>query len=92
MLHAFPAQQHPSLQVDAHLRLEGHAPGNIFAAGDVTNLPGIKLGYQASKQARVVVANLRALIRHRGQPDPALRLPKVCVAVNMCSAAPCLPA
>ena len=80
------------MQVDGNLRLEGHAPGNIFAAGDVTNLPGIKLGYQASKQARVVVANLRALIRHRGQPNPAFRLPKVCKAPNMASAAACLPA
>ena len=62
-----------TLQVDANLRLEGHTPGNIFAAGDVTNLPGIKLGHQTTKQAQVVTANIRALMRHGSSPDAAFR-------------------
>ena len=31
-----------ALQVDRHLRLDGHSPGNIFAAGDCTNLPEVR--------------------------------------------------
>lgn len=47
--------------VDAHLRMAGSS--RIFVAGDITALPEPKLGIWAGRQAAVVIANLRALMR-----------------------------
>jgi NADH dehydrogenase FAD-containing subunit len=47
------------LKVDANLRLEGKS--NIFVVGDITNTKEIKQGFLASKQAAVVVKNIKKL-------------------------------
>ncbi|KAJ0789261.1 putative NADH:ubiquinone reductase (non-electrogenic) [Helianthus annuus] len=48
------------LMVDEHLRVKGFA--NIFAIGDVTDVPELKQGYLAQKHALVVANNLKLLI------------------------------
>ncbi|KAI9074423.1 hypothetical protein K1719_043617 [Acacia pycnantha] len=50
---------HGRITVDEHLRVKGRK--NIFAIGDITNIPEIKQGFLAQKQAEVVVNNLRLL-------------------------------
>ncbi|KAI7751482.1 hypothetical protein M8C21_022556 [Ambrosia artemisiifolia] len=49
------------LMVDKNLRVKGFA--NIFAIGDVTDVPELKQGYLAQKHALVVANNLKLLIR-----------------------------
>ncbi|KAJ0577089.1 putative NADH:ubiquinone reductase (non-electrogenic) [Helianthus annuus] len=51
---------HGRLMVDEHLRVKGFA--NIFAIGDVTDVPELKQGYLAQKHALVVANNLKLLI------------------------------
>ncbi|KAK1431395.1 hypothetical protein QVD17_07853 [Tagetes erecta] len=48
------------LMVDANLRVKGFA--NIFAIGDVTDVPELKQGYLAHRHALVVANNLKLLI------------------------------
>ncbi len=48
--------------VTPSLSLPGHP--NIFAAGDITALPELKLGIWAGKHAKTVIANLRALLQN----------------------------
>ncbi|KAI3783650.1 hypothetical protein L1987_42736 [Smallanthus sonchifolius] len=48
------------LMVDANLRVKGF--GNIFAIGDVTDVPELKQGYLAHRHALVVANNLKLLI------------------------------
>jgi NADH dehydrogenase FAD-containing subunit len=55
------------LRVDRHLRVHGRE--NVFGAGDVNDVPEIKLAATGKLQARVVAANILALRR-----DPAARL------------------
>ncbi len=58
-----------ALAVDAGLRLVGHE--NIFAGGDVTNVPEEKTAQNAQRHARVIVRNIH---RHlRGQPAVVYR-------------------
>lgn len=56
------------LMVDSKLRVEGHS--NIFAIGDITNIPEIKQGYLAHKHALLTAKNLRLLMS--GQSEKRL--------------------
>uniref|UniRef100_A0A7N0TLU3 FAD/NAD(P)-binding domain-containing protein n=1 Tax=Kalanchoe fedtschenkoi TaxID=63787 RepID=A0A7N0TLU3_KALFE len=49
------------LAVDKHLRVTGHS--NIFALGDITDIPEIKQGYLAKQHAAVAAKNLKKLIK-----------------------------
>ncbi|PKA49473.1 NADH dehydrogenase C1, chloroplastic/mitochondrial [Apostasia shenzhenica] len=53
------------LMVDENLRVKGHK--NIFAIGDITDVPEIKQGFLAQKHASVVAKNLKLLIK--GAPE-----------------------
>ncbi|KAK7257588.1 hypothetical protein RIF29_31659 [Crotalaria pallida] len=48
------------IKVDEHLRVKGRT--NIFAIGDITDIPEIKQGFLATKQAEVVAKNLKVII------------------------------
>ncbi|KAK8515698.1 hypothetical protein V6N13_139333 [Hibiscus sabdariffa] len=48
------------LMVDEHLRVKGRS--NIFAIGDITDIPELKQGYIAHKHALVVCKNLNLLM------------------------------
>ncbi|KAK8479625.1 hypothetical protein V6N13_030942 [Hibiscus sabdariffa] len=48
------------LMVDEHLRVKGRS--NIFAIGDITDIPELKQGYLAHKHALVVAKNLKLLM------------------------------
>ncbi|MBA0577085.1 hypothetical protein Goshw_019624 [Gossypium schwendimanii] len=48
------------LMVDEHLRVNGRA--NIFAIGDITDIPELKQGFLAQKHAMVVAKNLKLLM------------------------------
>ncbi|OMP03813.1 FAD-dependent pyridine nucleotide-disulfide oxidoreductase [Corchorus olitorius] len=48
------------LMVDEYLRVKGHK--NIFAIGDITDVPELKQGYLAHKHALVVAKNLKVLM------------------------------
>ncbi|XP_061343019.1 uncharacterized protein LOC133289084 isoform X2 [Gastrolobium bilobum] len=54
---------HGRIVVDEKLRVKGR--GNIFAVGDITDIPEIKQGFLAQKQAEVVAKNLRVIIEGR---------------------------
>ncbi|KAG0470438.1 hypothetical protein HPP92_016526 [Vanilla planifolia] len=49
------------LTVDENLRVKGH--DNIFAIGDITDVPELKQGFLAQKHASVVAKNLTLLIK-----------------------------
>ncbi|KAL5763678.1 hypothetical protein ACOSQ2_016272 [Xanthoceras sorbifolium] len=49
-----------SLMVDENLRVKGRR--NIFAIGDITNIPEIKQGYLAQKHALVAAKNLKIVM------------------------------
>lgn len=51
---------HGRLMVDKNLRVKDHS--NIFAIGDITDIPEIKQGYPAQKHAEVVATNLKLLM------------------------------
>ncbi|KAK6156234.1 hypothetical protein DH2020_010482 [Rehmannia glutinosa] len=59
---------HGRLMVDANLRVRGH--NNIFAIGDITDIPEIKQGYLAQAHALVAAKNLKLLIK--GENDSKL--------------------
>lgn len=48
------------ITVDKHLMVTGHT--NIFALGDITDIPEIKQGYLAKQHAEVAAKNLKHLI------------------------------
>ncbi|XVF19640.1 hypothetical protein REPUB_Repub11eG0128100 [Reevesia pubescens] len=48
------------LMVDEYLRVKGRS--NIFAIGDITDIPEVKQGYLAHKHALVVAKNLKLLM------------------------------
>ncbi|KAK8954489.1 hypothetical protein KSP39_PZI001675 [Platanthera zijinensis] len=48
------------LMVDEKLRVKGHS--NIFAIGDITDVPEVKQGFLAQKHVSVVAKNLKLLI------------------------------
>ncbi|XP_058109057.1 uncharacterized protein LOC131252415 [Magnolia sinica] len=48
------------LMVDEYLRVTGH--DNVFAIGDITNIPEIKQGFCAQRHAMVVTKNIKLLI------------------------------
>jgi len=50
-------------KVDRYLRLTGSE--NIFALGDINNVPGIKLGAFAARQAKLTAKNISALLEGR---------------------------
>ncbi|KAK6933575.1 FAD/NAD(P)-binding domain [Dillenia turbinata] len=52
---------HGRLEVEKNLRVKGHK--NIFAIGDITNIPEIKQGYFAQKHAIVTAKNLKLLMK-----------------------------
>lgn len=64
------------LKVDDHLRIGGLK--NVFAVGDITDVPEAKQGHLAQRQAMVVSRNLRLLVKgacrdeklHRYKPCP----------------------
>nr|CAD1818020.1 unnamed protein product [Ananas comosus var. bracteatus] len=47
------------LMVDEHLRVRGHS--NIFAVGDITDIPELKQGFLAQRHAMVAAKNLKLL-------------------------------
>ncbi|XP_042413528.1 ferroptosis suppressor protein 1-like [Zingiber officinale] len=49
------------LMVDEYLRVKGQR--NIFAVGDITDVPEIKQGYLAQRHAEVVANNLKLLMK-----------------------------
>jgi apoptosis-inducing factor 2 len=72
-------QANGQLAVDPQLRVRGQQ--TVFAVGDVTAVPEMKMGRLAQKHAEVVAANIRTLIEGRGElvayePEPdAIVLP-----------------
>ncbi|CAD6258133.1 unnamed protein product [Miscanthus lutarioriparius] len=64
------------IRVDDHLRVGGLR--NVFAVGDITDVPEAKQGHLAQRQAMVVSRNLRLLVKgatreeklHRYKPSP----------------------
>ncbi|KAK7404868.1 hypothetical protein VNO78_05889 [Psophocarpus tetragonolobus] len=48
------------IKVDEHLRVKGRS--NIYAIGDITDIPEIKQGFLAAQQAEVVAKNLKVII------------------------------
>ncbi|CAN6362323.1 unnamed protein product [Urochloa humidicola] len=64
------------LKVDDHLRVGGRK--NVFAVGDITDVPEAKQGHLAQRQAMVVSRNLRLMVKgecrdeklHRYKPCP----------------------
>ncbi|KAH0465083.1 hypothetical protein IEQ34_005186 [Dendrobium chrysotoxum] len=56
------------LMVDANLRVKGS--DNIFAIGDITDVPEVKQGFLAEKHAAVAAKNLQLLIK--GAPENKL--------------------
>jgi apoptosis-inducing factor 2 len=65
LLAAFPGALNGAGQakVDRYLRLAGSA--NVFALGDINNVPGIKLGAFAARQAKLTAKNMSALLENR---------------------------
>ncbi|XP_059307783.1 uncharacterized protein LOC132059244 [Lycium ferocissimum] len=49
------------LMVDSNLRIKGH--NNIFATGDITDIPELKQGYLAQEHAKVAAKNITLLIK-----------------------------
>ncbi|KAK7342052.1 hypothetical protein VNO80_24994 [Phaseolus coccineus] len=49
------------IKVDEKLKVNGR--GNIFAVGDITNIPEVKQGFLAQQQAEVVVNNLKVIMQ-----------------------------
>jgi NADH dehydrogenase FAD-containing subunit len=60
------------LTVDANLRVKGHK--NIFAIGDITDVPELKQGYLAEAHAGVVAKNIKLLMT--GGAESKLRVYK----------------
>ncbi|GER56200.1 FAD/NAD(P)-binding oxidoreductase family protein, partial [Striga asiatica] len=56
---------HGRLMVDANLRVKGHT--NIFAIGDITNIPELKQGYSAHAHASIAAKNLKLLMREESK-------------------------
>ncbi|EPS72697.1 hypothetical protein M569_02057, partial [Genlisea aurea] len=56
---------HGRLEVDSNLRVKGHS--NIFAIGDITDIPEIKQGYLGKAHADVVAKNLKLLVKGQGK-------------------------
>ncbi|KAL6500075.1 hypothetical protein OROGR_027985 [Orobanche gracilis] len=63
---------HGRLMVDAKLRVIGHH--NIFAIGDITNIPvgELKQGYLAQAHASVAAKNLKLLIKNGSESEKKL--------------------
>uniref|UniRef100_A0A5B7BY69 FAD/NAD(P)-binding domain-containing protein n=1 Tax=Davidia involucrata TaxID=16924 RepID=A0A5B7BY69_DAVIN len=64
---------HGRLMVDANLRIKGHK--NVFAIGDITDIPEIKQGYLAQRHALVVAKNLKLLMMGRKESRMASYTP-----------------
>ncbi|KAG1364466.1 apoptosis-inducing factor 2 [Cocos nucifera] len=67
------------LLVDENLQVRGHK--NIFAIGDITDVPEIKQGFLAQKHAMVVVKNLKQLIKGAGKNKLATYKPSSAIAI-----------
>ncbi|KAL9244166.1 hypothetical protein vseg_017970 [Gypsophila vaccaria] len=50
-----------TLRVDEHFRVIGH--NNIFAIGDITNVPELKQGFLAMKHAELTAKNIKHLVK-----------------------------
>nr|ULF48234.1 putative AIF [Gastrodia elata] len=69
------------LMVDSNLRVKGR--DNIFAIGDITDVPELKLGFLAEKHALVVAKNLQLLMK--GAPEKKLAIYKASPPIAMVS-------
>ncbi|KAK8967622.1 hypothetical protein KSP40_PGU021872 [Platanthera guangdongensis] len=69
------------LIVDENLRVKGY--NNIFAIGDITNVPELKLGFLAEKHAGVVAKNLKLSIN--GAPEKKFAVYKASPPIAMVS-------
>ncbi|KAK4359888.1 hypothetical protein RND71_022117 [Anisodus tanguticus] len=49
------------IMVDSNLRIKGHS--NIFAIGDITDVPELKQGYLAQEHTKVAAKNITSLIK-----------------------------
>ncbi|GFP95663.1 apoptosis-inducing factor homolog b [Phtheirospermum japonicum] len=58
---------HGRLMVDEKLRVKGH--DNIFAIGDITNIPELKLGYLAHAHAALAAKNLKLLMKGESESN-----------------------
>ncbi|KAL0303658.1 UNVERIFIED_CONTAM: Ferroptosis suppressor protein 1 [Sesamum radiatum] len=67
------------LKVDATLRVKGH--GNIFAIGDITDVPELKQGYLAQAHAMLTAKNLKKLIRGQNSKKLSTYKPASDVAI-----------
>nr|XP_010927066.1 apoptosis-inducing factor homolog B [Elaeis guineensis] len=67
------------VMVDENLRVRGHK--NIFAIGDITDVPEIKQGFLAQKHAMVVVKNLKQLIKGAGDNKLVTYKPSSAMAI-----------
>jgi apoptosis-inducing factor 2 len=64
------------LAVDEHLRVGGRR--NVFAVGDITDVPEAKQGHLAQRHAMVVSRNLKLLVRGGEVKDEKLHRYKPC--------------
>ncbi|KAK8954490.1 hypothetical protein KSP39_PZI001674 [Platanthera zijinensis] len=69
------------LIVDENLRVKGHT--NIFAIGDITDVPELKLGFLAEKHAGVVAKNVKLSIK--GAPEKKFAVYKASPPIAMVS-------
>ncbi|KAH7541803.1 hypothetical protein FEM48_Zijuj02G0006300 [Ziziphus jujuba var. spinosa] len=67
------------LMVDENLRVKGR--NNIFAIGDITDVPEIKQGYLAQKHALVAAKNLKLLMEGGKESKPGIYKPRSVKAI-----------
>ncbi|XP_020101091.1 apoptosis-inducing factor 2-like [Ananas comosus] len=71
--------QNRRLMVDENLRVKGRK--NIFAIGDITDVPELKQGYLAQAHATLVAKNLKALIKGGKESNLAVYKPGSAIAI-----------
>ncbi|XP_057978898.1 uncharacterized protein LOC131165277 [Malania oleifera] len=67
------------LMVDEHLRVKGC--NNVFAIGDITDIPELKQGYLAESHAAVAARNLKLLVSGGGESKMANYRPGSAIAI-----------
>ncbi|OWM64077.1 apoptosis-inducing factor 2-like [Punica granatum] len=67
------------LMVDENMRVKGHK--NVFAIGDITDVPELKQGYLAHAHAEVTVKNLKVLMSGGKGPKLATHKPGSAMAL-----------
>jgi NADH dehydrogenase FAD-containing subunit len=68
-----------SLMVDANMRVKGHK--NIFAIGDITDVPEMKQGYLCERHAGVVAKNIKLLMSGGDESKLAVYKPGADIAL-----------